>query len=126
MVGTHLSLYVFKRYAAAGTKARTSVSDTLQKPRVVRQAVLQPVILRLKADQNARRLAVASARGALADAGHGRSKRWLDDLAIDIFSVSNLEDRDLAMEVVDEIDNTVPALTYSIPVVIPGEFFGLL
>src|ERR1700674_3064671 len=31
--GTHLSLYVFQRYAAAGTKARTSLGDTLQKPR---------------------------------------------------------------------------------------------
>src|SRR6266853_753339 len=58
-VRTHLSLYLFKRYAAAGTKARTSLRDTLQKPRVVLQAVLQPVILRLKADQNARWLAVA-------------------------------------------------------------------
>src|ERR1700675_180581 len=38
-VRTHLSLYVFKRYAAAGTKARTSLGDTLQKPRVVLQAV---------------------------------------------------------------------------------------
>src|ERR1700674_1729322 len=60
--GTHLSLYVFQRYAAAGTNARTSLGDTLQKPRVVLQAVLQPVILRLKADQNARRLAVARAQ----------------------------------------------------------------
>src|SRR5882762_9188130 len=59
MVRTHLSLYVFKRYASAGAKARTSLGDTLQKPRVVLQAVLQPVVLRLKADQNARRLPVA-------------------------------------------------------------------
>src|SRR5213079_93364 len=51
------SLYVFKRYASAGAKGRTSLGDTLQKPRVVLQAVLQPVFLRLKADQNARRLA---------------------------------------------------------------------
>jgi hypothetical protein len=40
--------------------------------------------------------------------------------------VPDLKDRDLATGVVDEIDNTVLALTYSIPVVIPSEFLGLL
>jgi hypothetical protein len=29
MVRAHLSLYVFNRYTAAGTKTRTSLSDTL-------------------------------------------------------------------------------------------------
>jgi hypothetical protein len=57
---------------------------------------------------------------------HGRSKCWLDDLAIDIFSVSDLKDRDLVLRVVDEVDDTVLALAYSVPVLIPGQFLGFL
>ena len=69
---------------------------------------------------------VSRARDALLRMVTVRSKRWLDDLPINIFSVPDLKDRDLATGVVDEIDNTVLALTYSIPVVIPSEFLGLL
>jgi hypothetical protein len=57
---------------------------------------------------------------------HGRCKHWLDGLAIDILPVPNLEDDELATRVVNEIDNAVAALTYSVPVRIPGEFLGLL
>ena len=55
---------------------------------------------------------------------HGRSKRWLDDLAVDILPMSDLKNRDLAAGVVDEINDSVVTLTDSIPVVVSGEFLG--
>jgi hypothetical protein len=44
---------------------------------------------------------VSRARDALLRIVTVRSKRWLDDLPINIFSVPDLKDRDLAMGIVD-------------------------
>src|SRR5271157_2586631 len=51
--------HVFQAHAAAGTDAFARLLDTLQKARIVFKPIFEPVILRLKPDQNPGGLAVA-------------------------------------------------------------------
>ena len=50
---------VFYPYAEAGPKARPGSVDSLQEARIGLQAIFEPIILRGKADQDARRFPVA-------------------------------------------------------------------
>ena len=53
-----------------------------------------------------------------------RSNAWLDNLAVDILTVANLEDRYLAQLIIDEVYNSVVALTDSEPVRVACKLFA--
>jgi hypothetical protein len=45
----------------------------------------------------------------------------LDDLFVNIFAVTNLEDGDLLSPIIDQVDNAVVTLSDAIAVIVPSE-----
>jgi hypothetical protein len=54
-----LEANIFQRNSLAGPQTLSSGGDPIQKPRVVLQAIIKPIILIRKADDNPGRLSVA-------------------------------------------------------------------
>lgn len=53
-----------------------------------------------------------------------RSNAWLDNLAVDVLAVADLEDRNLTSLIIDEVHNAEVALADSEPVCVACEFFA--